>query len=130
MDNFDAKSFRPTWNYVLVEKEKPSEKIGRFFLPEVSQPEPWIAKVIAKGPGYPTDEGVFLECDLKIGGRYLVNRFAGYKMTIAGREFTVVQWFPNWKSDIWAEVENDFDDVAAPLPGVNPLEANPHSGIS
>lgn len=97
-------NYQPTWNRVLVEKEEPPEKLGSFWVPDVSKLEPFIARVIAVGPGYFDEEGNHVPMTVKPGDRILMNRWAGYQVTLDGKVYYWIYQFADNRTDIWGIV--------------------------
>lgn len=97
-------NFQPTFNRVLVEKEEVDDKLGSFFIPELSKVEGLMARVIAVGPGYYTEDGVFFPTTVKPGDRVLVSRWAGYQVKINGKEYMWMYEFRDKRNDIWGLV--------------------------
>lgn len=108
-------NFRPTWNRVLIEKEEPDEKIGMFYIPDVSKPVPCVARVIAVGPGYYDDAGNFVATTVKPGDRVFINRWAGYQVAMNGKKLIWLYEFRDNRTDIWGLVEEGVH-VTTPMP--------------
>lgn len=94
--------FVPCWNRVLVKADERQEKMGRFYLPEISRGEPASGTVIGAGPGYFSAKGGFIDtaAELPPGTRVHFNRWAGYRVTVKGQEYSLVQYFADFE---WRE---------------------------
>lgn len=73
----DLKTVRPLGDRVIVEREKPPEKIGLIHIPDSAQEKTQRGKVLAVGPGRLTESGMRIEPVVKKGDRVIFGRYAG-----------------------------------------------------
>lgn len=78
---------RPIYNNVIVKRDEEEEqKYGNIIVPDVGNETPFTGKVIAVGPGSCTNQGVWIEPQVKVGERVSFTSFSGVKFTIEGEE--------------------------------------------
>lgn len=91
---------RPLGERVVVKmlETEDTTKSG-IVLPGSAKEKPQVAEVIAVGPGGVTD-GEFVEMEVSIGDKVLINKYAGTEVKMDGEELTILK-----QSDILAIVE-------------------------
>ena len=79
-------NFKPTGNYILIEKPETSDTTpGGMFIPESALERSSVAQVIAVGPGT-LDSPMFV----KPGDKVMLTKFLGYDITIDGQSHTLI----------------------------------------
>ena len=87
-------AFRPGPGWVLFEREKRAEAVGKVLLSSKSDKDrrykPTAARVIKVGPPCQDQRsGVFIKPELSVGDRVVLNRFCGHDIEIGGKLYVV-----------------------------------------
>lgn len=85
------KKLLPLRDQVVLEREKPPEKIGSIFVPEAAKEKPPEARVLAVGPGAIDDSGRRIEPAVKIGDTVLLAKWSGAEVELDGKKVIVVR---------------------------------------
>lgn len=82
---------RPLHNQLLI-KQDAAEKTskGGIILAESAQEKPHRGEVLAAGPGYHTDNGVFVQNSVGVGDVVLYAKHVGVEVELDGEKYIVV----------------------------------------
>ena len=94
-------AIRPLDDRVLVEPLEAEEKTaGGILLPDTAKEKPQQGKVIAVGPGKPTDKGDRLPLGVKVGDTVLFGKYSGSDVEVSGKEYKILR-----EADILAKLK-------------------------
>ena len=84
-------AFRLTGDRVLIQQEKAEEKtVGGIYIPDNSQEEKMVGKVIRVGPGRLDANGKRVPVQISEGERVVFNAYSGTRVTIDGEVYRVM----------------------------------------
>ncbi len=82
---------QPLGDRVIVEPIEPEEQTqGGIILPDTAKEKPREGKVIAVGPGKPTDDGERIPPPVKVGDIVIYTEFSGTEVKIDGKKYLIV----------------------------------------
>lgn len=83
-------TIKPLQDRVVIKMLEAEETTkGGIILTSAAQEKPQIAEVIAVGPGGVVD-GNKVEMELKVGDKVLISQYAGTKVKLDGKEYTIL----------------------------------------
>ena len=83
---------RPLHDRVLLRRIDVEEKTkGGIYLPETTKEKPVEAKVVAIGKGRRTDDGTYMNMDVRKGDRVLFAKYSGNEIKIDGEEHLILR---------------------------------------
>lgn len=93
-------TIKPLGDRVVIKKIEAEETTkGGIVLPSTAKEQPYIAEVVAVGPGGLVD-GKEVTMEVKVGDRVIISQYAGTEVKMNGEEYTILR-----QSDILAIVE-------------------------
>ncbi|CAK5007262.1 unnamed protein product [Meloidogyne enterolobii] len=96
-----AKSFKPFFDRILVERLAPETKTkGGIMIPEKAQGKVLEGTIVSVGPGYRTEDGKTLPMQLNVGDRVLLPEYGGNKVILDDKEYHIFR-----ESDIMGKFE-------------------------
>jgi len=83
---------KPIGDRIIVRREAAEEKTsGGILLPDTAKQKPQQGKVIAVGPGKPTDKGDRLPLGVKVGDTVLFGKYSGSDVEVNGTEYKILR---------------------------------------
>ncbi|MBP8989817.1 MAG: co-chaperone GroES [Clostridia bacterium] len=93
-------TIKPLGDRVVIKKIEAEETTkGGIVLPSTAKEKPYVAEVVAVGPGGLVD-GKEVTMEVKVGDRVIISQYAGTEVKMNGEEYTILR-----QSDILAIVE-------------------------
>jgi len=87
-----ALTLKPLDDRVVVQPLEAEEKTsGGILLPDTAKQKPQQGKVIAVGPGKPTDKGDRLPLGVKVGDTVLFGKYSGSDVEVNGTEYKILR---------------------------------------
>lgn len=82
---------RPLSNNLLIKRAESEDKTpGGLYVPDKAQERPHRGRVVAAGPGYHTENGVFVKTDCEPGDVVVFARNTGVEISLDGETYTIV----------------------------------------
>ena len=98
MANKTAVNVQPLADRVVVSPlEEEEEMRGGLYIPDTAKEKPQSGKIVAVGPGKPSEEGVRIDPDVEVGQTVLYGKYSGTEVTVEGEEYLILR-----ESDILA----------------------------
>lgn len=83
---------KPLGSRVLAKRlEQEESSVGGIILPDSAKQKQEIAEVIAVGPGKKNEDGNLIEMPVKVGDKFLMDRYAGQEVTVESEEYIIVK---------------------------------------
>ncbi|GMM29287.1 Hsp10 protein [Martiniozyma asiatica (nom. inval.)] len=96
-----VKQIIPTFDRVLVLRAKVAQQTtSGIYIPEKNQQKNNVASVIAVGPGYTTQTGELIKCQVQAGDKVMIPPHAGTPITVEKEEYLLMR-----DSDILAKIQ-------------------------
>ncbi len=93
-------NIKPLADRVLVEPLEAAEKTsGGLYIPENAKEKPQKGKIIAAGPGKPSDSGQLVKMEVKAGDTVLYGKYSGTEVNVEGKDYLIMR-----ESDILAVI--------------------------
>ena len=83
---------RPLHDRVLIKRlEEEKAAKGGIIIPDTAREKPMEGKVVAVGPGKPTDDGKRAALDVKAGDRILFGKYAGTEIKVDEQDYVIMR---------------------------------------
>lgn len=94
-------NFRPLHDRILVKRFESEEKTsGGIIIPETAKEKPMEGEVIAIGKGIRSEDGNFINLDVKPGDKVLFGKWSGTEIRLNNQDFLVMK-----ESDVMGIIE-------------------------
>ncbi len=91
-DTKKASLLKPLGNRVLVKRLEQEETVkGGIILPDSAKKKQESGKVIAVGPGKPSEDGTLQAMPVQVGDIILMDKYSGQEITLDDEEFVIVK---------------------------------------
>lgn len=91
-NTLEKTKLKPLGNRVLAKRlEQEESTVGGIILPDSAKQKQEIAQVIAVGPGSKDKDGDLTEMPVKVGDKFLMDRYAGQEVTLEQEEYIFVK---------------------------------------
>jgi chaperonin GroES len=84
--------FKPLYDRVLVERiESESKTSGGIIIPDTAKEKPMEGVVVAVGTGARSENGDFVQLQVKAGDKILFGKWSGNEIKIDGKDYIVMK---------------------------------------
>ena len=82
----------PLADRILVRRiEEDVSKVGNLYIPDTAKEKPQQAEVVAVGPGRVKDDGTRIPCEVSVGDKVLIGKYAGTEVKLDGVEHLIMR---------------------------------------